>query len=447
VRHDPLTGRVLDGKYVLGPRIGQGAIGRVYRATQLSLDREVAVKVLNPNYTHHPEAIARLRLEARAASRISHPGIVTILDWGKDPNGLVFLVIEYMKGRDLFDVAKKEGPLECSRIARLIQQVALALAHAHEHGIIHRDLKPENLRVLTDPLAPPSRRELVKIYDFGVAHVTRGLTRVFTKVGVMVGTPYYMSPEQATSAEAVPQSDLYSCGVVMFLLATGTLPFNGSSPLEVAAQHVEKPPPRPSTLNPRIDARLEAVILACLAKKPADRPVSGAELAAMLEPIARGDAPPRASARVTGSHPRSLSLAACCAMVVFSAMGGFTLSQYASAGFFSPLASPAAGPALPARNDAGALVDRAPSGPRVPPERATDQLARRASLPGDPLTLPRLPATSVEADPPSACGRPSLATSPFFASPHSNSPGGYRTARPAPTSPEAEPVLRPAAQL
>ena len=228
VSQDALTGRVLDGKYVLGPIIGQGAIGRVYRARQVSLEREVAIKILNPGYTNHPEAIARFRLEARAASRISHPGIVTILDWGKDPDGLLYLVIEYLPGRDLFDIAQREAPLDSARIARLMQQVAVALAHAHSEGVIHRDLKPENLRVLEDPLAPAAHREIVKIYDFGVAHVTRGLTRVFTKVGVMVGTPYYMSPEQAASSDVFPQSDLYSCGVIMFLLATGTLPFVGA---------------------------------------------------------------------------------------------------------------------------------------------------------------------------------------------------------------------------
>jgi serine/threonine-protein kinase len=285
--HDAeLTGRVLDGKYVLGPVIGRGAIGRVYRAKQISLEREVAIKILNPGYSNHPEAIARFRLEARAASRIRHPGIVTILDWGKDVDGLVYLVIEYLPGRDLFDVAQKEAPLESGRIARLMQQVALALGHAHGEGVIHRDLKPENLRVVEDPVAPLAHRERIKIYDFGVAHVTRGLTRVLTQVGVLVGTPYYMSPEQAASIEVLPQSDLYSCGVIMFLLATGTLPFVAPSPIDVAAMHLRKRPLRPSVLNTELDPRLEKVILQCLSKDPWQRPASGAELASMLDPIA-----------------------------------------------------------------------------------------------------------------------------------------------------------------
>jgi len=294
-----LTGRVLDGKYVLGPVIGRGAMGRIYRAKQISLEREVAIKVLNPGYSNHPEAIARFRLEARAASRIRHPGIVTILDWGKDPDGLLYLVIEYLPGRDLFDLAQKEAPIESARIARLMQQVALALAHAHSEGVIHRDLKPENLRVLEDPAAPVAQRERVKIYDFGVAHVTQGLARVLTQVGVLVGTPYYMSPEQAASARVLPQSDLYSCGIIMFLLATGTLPFVAPSPVDVAAMHLKKRPIRPSVINPDIDPRLETIILCCLSKDPWLRPASGAELAAMLDPIASPLAPasPGADAR------------------------------------------------------------------------------------------------------------------------------------------------------
>jgi serine/threonine protein kinase len=328
---DPLTGRLIDGKYILGPRIGQGAIGRVYRAQQISLEREVAVKLLNPSFAHHPEAIARFQLEAQAASRISHPGVVTVLDWGKDQSGLLYLVTEYLRGRDLFELAQEYAPMPSARVARLMQQVALALAHAHALDIVHRDLKPENLRVIEDPWAPASHRELVKIYDFGAAQVTRSLRRVCTQVGVMVGTPYYMSPEQAASTEALPQSDLYSCGVIMFLLAAGTLPFVGPSPLDVAAMHLNKPAPRPSEYNADIDRRLEDVILDCLAKRPEDRPASAAALATLLEPIASG-APTELPAsfalplrRVRLERPRRWAMAG--AVAAFAAAGGFALAQ------------------------------------------------------------------------------------------------------------------------
>jgi serine/threonine-protein kinase len=381
VSQDALTGRVLDGKYVLGPIIGQGAIGRVYRARQVSLEREVAIKILNPGYTNHPEAIARFRLEARAASRISHPGIVTILDWGKDPDGLLYLVIEYLPGRDLFDIAQREAPLDSARIARLMQQVAVALAHAHSEGVIHRDLKPENLRVLEDPLAPAAHREIVKIYDFGVAHVTRGLTRVFTKVGVMVGTPYYMSPEQAASSDVFPQSDLYSCGVIMFLLATGTLPFVAPSPLDVATMHVKKRPPRPSSLNPRIDPRLETVILCCLAKDPWHRPASGTELAGMLDSVAEAyDRRTRQELEETAAKlrpKRRLRWTTAWAIGATSALAALGVTQWSRGGASNGVATASAAPAcVPASSAAVNHPGFRPNGAGASP---TNDLATRAT--------------------------------------------------------------------
>jgi serine/threonine-protein kinase len=374
--------------------IGRGAIGRVYRAKQISLEREVAIKILNPGYAKHPEAIARFRLEARAASRIRHPGIVTILDWGKDVDGLVYLVIEYLPGRDLFDVAQKEAPLDSARIARLMQQVALALDHAHGEGVIHRDLKPENLRVLEDPVAPILHRERVKIYDFGVAHVTRGLTRVLTQVGVLVGTPFYMSPEQAASIDVLPQSDLYSCGVIMFLLATGTLPFVAPSPIEVAAMHLKKRPLRPSVLNAELDPRLERIILRCLSKDPWQRPASGAELAAMLDPIASTNVARLATREAANdTRPRSRSpwvtawaIASTGALV---ALGATHVMRSSTPAPIAVSSSPMCEPAFP--EDNGAEVpspfntrDNGRSAAAVAAPARTDAPLPRGGAPGDP---------------------------------------------------------------
>jgi serine/threonine-protein kinase len=374
VHEQELTGRVLDGKYILGPVIGRGAIGRVYRAKQLSLEREVAIKILNPGYANHPEAIARFRLEARAASRIRHPGIVTILDWGKDVDGLVYLVIEYLPGRDLFDVAQKEAPLDSARIARLMQQVALALGHAHGEGVIHRDLKPENLRVVEDPVAPLAHRERVKIYDFGVAHVTRGLTRVLTQVGVLVGTPYYMSPEQAASIEVMPQSDFYSCGVIMFLLATGTLPFVAPSPIDVAAMHLRKRPLRPSVLNSELDPRLERVILQCLSKDPWQRPASGAELAALLDPIAAhsGARFPTRDARSEARPQKPLRLLTAWAVGAASALVAIGAAHVARGGV--PIAGASSSPTLcpTVEPNQATPAEPSPAAPPSPSEGPTD---------------------------------------------------------------------------
>jgi serine/threonine protein kinase len=269
--------------------IGRGAVGRVYRATQICLDREVAIKILHPGYVNHAEAVTRFKLEACAVSRLQHPGIVTVFDWGHDGDGLYYLAIEYMPGVDLFDIAQKEAPIASARIARLMEQVARALGHAHAQGVIHRDLKPENLRVIEDAYAAGGSREIVKIYDFGIARVAQAAAAGCTQIGALVGTPYYMSPEQAAAQPVSPESDIYACGVIMYLLATGHLPFVAASPIEVASMHIRELPPSPSQLNPHIDPRLERIILRCLAKTPDARPRAGADLAAMLSDVGRRD--------------------------------------------------------------------------------------------------------------------------------------------------------------
>lgn len=296
VGRDPLLGRVLGAKYELVETIGSGATGFVYRARQLSLQRDVAVKILQPSCVNRAEVVGRFRLEARAASMLSHPGIVTVLDWGQEPDGLLYLVVEYLPGADLFDIAHAEGPFSSQRIAKLMIQVARALAHAHAHGVIHRDLKPENLRILRDK---GSGDEVVKIYDFGTAFVAGVVAEGVTETGMVVGTPDYFSPEQAAARPVGPRSDIYSCGVIMFLLATGSLPFRGRTTVELARMHVATQPPKPSRLRPDIDPRLESVILQCLAKRPADRPSSALRLAAMLAPLADAveSSPPPSPAR------------------------------------------------------------------------------------------------------------------------------------------------------
>lgn len=283
VGHDPLLGRVLGGKYELVAAIGSGATGFVYRARQLALHRDVAVKVLQPNCVTRSEVVGRFRLEARAVSMLNHPGIVTVLDWGEEPDGLLYLVVEYLPGADLFDIAHAEGPFSSQRIAKLMIQVARALSHAHAQGVIHRDLKPENLRLIQDKA---SGEELVKIYDFGTAFVAGVVAEGVTEAGMVVGTPDYFSPEQAAARPVGPRSDIYSCGVIMYFLATGKLPFNGRTTVELARMHVASPPPKPSKLRSDIDPRLESTIMQCLAKRPADRPPSALRLGSMLAPIA-----------------------------------------------------------------------------------------------------------------------------------------------------------------
>ena len=346
---DPLLGRVLGGKYELVEAIGSGATGFVYRARQLSLQRDVAVKLLQPSCVNRAEVVGRFRLEARAASMLSHPGIVTVLDWGEEPDGLLYLVVEYLPGADLFDIAHAEGPFSSQRIAKLMTQVARALSHAHAHGVIHRDLKPENLRILRDK---GSGDEVVKIYDFGTAFVAGVIAEGVTETGMVVGTPDYFSPEQAAARPVGPRSDIYSCGVIMFLLATGSLPFRGRTTVELARMHVATPPPKPSRLRPDIDPRLESVILQCLAKRPADRPSSALRLAAMLAPLLEEPKP-----EVAVPVSRGAALWGVATGAAVAAIAG--LSWVLSSGTSLPLAwlAPSGAADDPSANEAAVTVD------------------------------------------------------------------------------------------
>lgn len=331
VGHDPLLGRILGGKYELVASIGSGATGFVYRARQLTLDRDVAVKVLQPSCAGRAEVVGRFRLEARAASMLNHPGIVTVLDWGEEPEDLLYMVVEYLGGADLFDIAHAEGPFTSKRIAGLMIQVARALSHAHANGVIHRDLKPENLRIVRDRI---SLEEQVKIYDFGTAFVAGVVVPGVTEAGMVVGTPDYFSPEQAAARPVGPRSDIYSCGVIMYFLATGKLPFNGRTTLELARMHVATPPLKPSRYRSNIDPRLESVILQCLAKRPADRPASAQKLAEMLAPIA-DDIPPIPKALRVGETLRAPRAAALWGMAA-----GATVTALAGLGWAISLALP-----------------------------------------------------------------------------------------------------------
>lgn len=334
VGNDPLLGRVLGGKYELVAVIGSGATGSVYRAKQLSLERDVAVKVLQPSCVTKAEVVARFRLEARAASMLNHPGIVTVLDWGEESDGLLYLVIEHLGGQDLFDIAHAEGPFSSQRIAKLMIQVARALAHAHAHGVIHRDLKPENLRLIPDK---GSGEEIVKVYDFGTAFVAGVAAPGVTETGMVVGTPDYFSPEQAAARPVGPRSDIYSCGVIMYFLATGRLPFQGRTTLELARMHVASTPAKPSKLRNDIDPLLESTILQCLAKRPADRPASALRLAAMLAPLAEETPKPTLAPPVQEHAPRTAVLWGMATGAVVTALAG--LGWAFSSGGTSPVPS------------------------------------------------------------------------------------------------------------
>ena len=275
---DPLVGHTLDEKYRLEERLGIGGMGTVYRARHLLIDRAVAVKVLNQRFVEDEAARTRFRREARAAGRLQHTNAVTVTDFGESHDGYVYLVMELLEGRTLRDVLAKEAPLDAARAVSLMMQISAAVAAAHEAGIIHRDLKPANIFIVQRAEVPA----VVKVLDFGIAKLAAEAFEdedplTLTQVGAMIGTPRYMSPEQCDGAELTPAADVYSLGVILYEMLTGTVPFSGSTPLSIAMKHTSETPRNPRDFVSTIPPALEQMVLHTLEKRPQDRPANAAE--------------------------------------------------------------------------------------------------------------------------------------------------------------------------
>lgn len=270
---DPLVGRVLDGRYRIEVALGRGAMGVVYRACQLGVDRPVAIKVLHGELCARPTIVRRFHREARAMARLDHSGIATVYAVGESEEGQPFFVMEYVEGRPLSDYAKR--PLAPDVARKIVAQVARALAHAHSAGIVHRDLKPAN--ILIDSAGDDVR---VKVLDFGIAKLlaAEGESEDLTRAGELFGTPQYLSPEQAVGGEVDARSDLYSLGVVLFELMTGNLPFGGDG-MSVLVEHLFSPVP---SLQGRFGA-LGELTERLLDKEPGRRPQSAACLLSELD--------------------------------------------------------------------------------------------------------------------------------------------------------------------
>jgi len=275
---DPLIGHTLDEKYHLEARLGIGGMGTVYRARHLLIDRPVAVKVLNPRFVEDEAARTRFRREAKAAGRLQHTNAVTVTDFGQSQDGYVYLVMELLEGRTLREVLSKEAPLDTARAVSLMLQVSAAVGAAHEAGVIHRDLKPANIFIVQHPDVPA----VVKVLDFGIAKLAADSVdeedhKTLTQVGAMIGTPRYMSPEQCDGADLTPAADVYSLGVILYELLTGTVPFSGSTPLSIAMKHTSETPRSPRDFVSSIPSALEHIVLRALEKRPEERPANAAE--------------------------------------------------------------------------------------------------------------------------------------------------------------------------
>jgi serine/threonine-protein kinase len=267
---DPLIGRVLDGRYRVGPRIARGGMATVYQATDLRLDRTVAVKVMHAGLGDDPEFVARFEREARSAARLSHHNVVAVFDQGDD-HGTLFLVMEHVPGHTLRDVIRKDAPLEPGRALALVEPVLAALAAAHGAGMIHRDVKPENVLLATDRDSGAGR---VKVADFGLARAVNAETQHTATGGVLIGTVSYLSPELVVDGKADARSDVYAAGVLLYEMLTGQKPHQADSPIQVAYKHVHEDIPAPSLRVPGLPAYVDALVARATARdkdlRPAD---------------------------------------------------------------------------------------------------------------------------------------------------------------------------------
>ncbi|MBI3650998.1 MAG: protein kinase [Acidobacteria bacterium] len=281
VRPGRMIGRLLDAKYQLTAQLGEGGMGTVYRARRVHIGDEVAVKILHSKYVAEEDGIERFRREARAAAMLHHPNVVTIHDYGESGGDAApaYIVMELISGLSLREVLKRQGRLSVDYAITLMSHICAGVAAAHRQNIIHRDLKPDNILI---PSAAEEGHVAAKVVDFGIAKLRDlSATQALTMTGGMIGTPYYMSPEQCRGETLDGRADVYSLGAMMYEMLVGVRPFASPTPTAVVAKHLaETPPPFPAPLG--IPATIEAVIMRALAKDAASRQTDAAVLAREL---------------------------------------------------------------------------------------------------------------------------------------------------------------------
>ncbi len=267
VKEDAYLGKLVKGRYRVISKIGEGGMGSVYLAEQISIGRKVALKVLQGNYANDDEFIGRFRREARLAASLNHRNIVTVYDFDQGNDGSLFIAMEYLPGARLSDVVRRDGPLEIRRAVRLGLQIAEGLEAAHLAGVIHRDIKPDNIMVLGHRGA-----EDIKLMDFGIARMMdSGNTANLTRTGVIMGTPAYMAPEQAEGAEISERTDIYALGVVLYEMLSGSVPFKASTPSAVLIKHLQEQPAPLRKIRREVSPPIERLVMQALEKKPQKR--------------------------------------------------------------------------------------------------------------------------------------------------------------------------------
>ena len=275
---DLLIGRTIAGKFIIESQLGGGAMGDVYLAKHVALDTHVALKIMRDDLAKDNRFAERFQREAKAASKLNHPNSVRVIDYGQEPDGKIYIAMEYLEGRDLLRVINEDWPLPPDRVVAFISQALAALSVAHDLGIIHRDLKPENIMIVTGQDDEGNPIDVVKVCDFGIAKIsdsrsfaTEKGAPALTQTGSLIGTPEYMSREQARGDSLDTRSDLYSMGVVLYQLLAGDLPFKAENALGVVLKVVTDEPARPSSVRGGVHAGLEAVCMRSMLKGRGDR--------------------------------------------------------------------------------------------------------------------------------------------------------------------------------
>lgn len=350
---DPRIGRNLLGRYRLEELIGRGGMGCVYRAVQMPLDRMVAVKILNKEFQQKdPQFVRRFFLEAASAARLVHPNTITVFDYGEAESGDLFIAMEYLSGRPMSRVLSDEGPFPVPRVLSVGMQVCRALREAHSKGIIHRDLKPGNILLLDE-----GEGDFVKVLDFGLVKLftpadaegdPQPEVEELTRAGMFLGSPKYMSPEQAQGKAIDPRTDIYALGILMFQMVAGRPPFVGSSSIDTLYRHLNQPVPTFASLGVATTGELEMVIRKCLSKPREERYASMGDLLdalknchreyvghSIVDPSLGGDLSQSGAsmARWSGNRTQDFSGAS---QVAFSNMQGINSAVFSQSGVAIP---------------------------------------------------------------------------------------------------------------
>jgi serine/threonine protein kinase len=288
---DPFIGRdILNGQFQILQKIGAGGMGAVYRALQPEMNRMVGVKILHPKLANRSDLVSRFRREARALSQLTHPNTVKVFLYGALEDGSLYIILEYLEGKNLNQTVRLEGPFPLARALPILIQSCGALDEAHRAGIIHRDLKPENIFLVQSE----TLRDFPKLLDFGLAKVGERQMRpgsiMLTQEGMVFGTPEFMSPEQAQGKPLTPASDVYSIAVILYEVLTGKLPFDAKSAMDHIQLHVTT---KPIPIGQRVAGKtfpplLEEIMDRALAKRSEDRFESAADFAAALQVVLEG---------------------------------------------------------------------------------------------------------------------------------------------------------------